>query len=523
MQDKEVLDYIKQAFDLKAQGCYKQAIEMLYKTLEVEIDNIEILYQLGDLYFQLHNYPRAEKYFEKVLLKNPSHIDSYRLLMEIYLRENSLDNAKTIAEKIYTLDGSSKNLASLIKILANLNAFDEIDKYMNTDTSDDIVKVEYAKVCSARGDFEKALEIISSISEDCDEAQIIKGKILFDKNEFEDSYKIFKRLERVTENDEVLNHLGLFAMDLQDYTSAIKYFSKASSLNKNNSLYLSNLANAYYLNGWIEEAVSSYKKAIGLEPENTDYRYSLAYVYYRQKQFEKSANEVNFILDLDSKHSQTLVLQALLKYEDKDFLVAQKILEANLKNTPDDTFTMSALAKVYAELYNFDKAENILKNLTAKFPENISYSLDFANVYIKEKKFNEALDIADKLIEKNENILDAYICGASAAMAKQDFKKVKTYAQGAISSDINCSAGYYYLALARFSENDVEEAVECMKRAIFYDINNPLYYAEMSKLYKESGDIKTAFEYIKDAESLDKENESYKNIYKELAILNRRG
>ena len=49
MQDREVLDYIKRAFELKSQGCYKQAIEMLYKTLESDVDNIEILYQLGDL------------------------------------------------------------------------------------------------------------------------------------------------------------------------------------------------------------------------------------------------------------------------------------------------------------------------------------------------------------------------------------------------------------------------------------------------------------------------------------------
>ena len=71
MQENEVLDYIKQAFELKNQGCYKQAIEMLYKTLETEIDNAEILYQLGELYFQLHNFPRAEKYIEKVLQKLP--------------------------------------------------------------------------------------------------------------------------------------------------------------------------------------------------------------------------------------------------------------------------------------------------------------------------------------------------------------------------------------------------------------------------------------------------------------------
>lgn len=522
MQDREVLDYIKQAFDLKAQGCYKQAIEMLYKTLEVEVDNIEILYQLGDLYFQLHNYPRAEKYFEKVLLKNPSHIDSYKLLMEIYLREDNLACAKTIAEKIYALEGSAKNLATLVKILARIKNFDEIDKYMNANCSDDIVKVEYAKVFYGKGDFEKALDIISSVSEDCDEAQILKGRILFDKCELEESYKIFKKLERVTECDVVLNYLGLFAMELQDFTSAIKYFSKALSLNQNNPLYLYNQANAYYLNGWMDEAVASYKKAIALAPENVDYRYSLAYLYYRQKQFEKAENEVKFILDLSPENSQGCVLQSLLMYENKDFLGAQALLETNLEKNPGDTFTMSALVKVYTELYNFDKAENILRSLTVKFPENLSYMIDFAQVYVKEKKFDEALDIAQKLIEENENFLDAYICGASAAVAKGDFEKVKTFAQGAIASDINCSAGYYYLALARESEKDIEEAVECMKRAIFYDINNPLYYAEMSRLYKENGDVKTAFEYIKDAEALGGENPNYKNMYKELAMLNRK-
>ena len=44
MENKEVLDYIKQACDLREQGCYKQAIEMLYKALEIESDNIEILF-----------------------------------------------------------------------------------------------------------------------------------------------------------------------------------------------------------------------------------------------------------------------------------------------------------------------------------------------------------------------------------------------------------------------------------------------------------------------------------------------
>ena len=177
MQDSEVLDYIKQAFELKSQGCYKQAIEMLYKTLETEIDNIEILYQLGDLYFQLHNYVRAEKYLEKVLLKDKSHLDSYKLLREIYLRENKINDAKTIAEKIYMLDGTSKSLAELIKILAMEKDYDEIEKYIQSKPVDDKVLVEYSKALYQKGDFDRALEVLSGLKEESDDAEILKGKI----------------------------------------------------------------------------------------------------------------------------------------------------------------------------------------------------------------------------------------------------------------------------------------------------------------------------------------------------------
>ena len=38
------------AFDLKRKGYYKQAIELFYKMLAKENDNIEILSELGNIY-----------------------------------------------------------------------------------------------------------------------------------------------------------------------------------------------------------------------------------------------------------------------------------------------------------------------------------------------------------------------------------------------------------------------------------------------------------------------------------------
>ena len=61
MQNSEAVEYIKQAFELKSQQCYKQAIEMLYKALEIENDNVEILFQLGELYYLLKNFARSSQ------------------------------------------------------------------------------------------------------------------------------------------------------------------------------------------------------------------------------------------------------------------------------------------------------------------------------------------------------------------------------------------------------------------------------------------------------------------------------
>ena len=98
---QETLEYIKKAFDLKSQKCYKQAIEMLYKALEQESDNIEILFQLGELYFLLNNFQRANHYLEKVLQKNSEHVEALKLIEKIYTYSN--EKEKAFIQKILIL------------------------------------------------------------------------------------------------------------------------------------------------------------------------------------------------------------------------------------------------------------------------------------------------------------------------------------------------------------------------------------------------------------------------------------
>ena len=64
-EEKEVLEYIKEAFSLRSQELYKPAVEMLYKALALDNDNIEVLYQLGELYALMQNHSRAAGYLDQ--------------------------------------------------------------------------------------------------------------------------------------------------------------------------------------------------------------------------------------------------------------------------------------------------------------------------------------------------------------------------------------------------------------------------------------------------------------------------
>ena len=412
----------------------------------------------------------------------------------------------------------------MIKIYGQLGLTDELEQYTSQIEQSDKCLYEYAYALYRNKQInlaEKTLQKALSHNPENEDCKILIGKILFDENKLEESKAVFDKFGKNSQNPEILNYQGLFEMENMNFIDAIKDFSKASNINKNNPVYLYNLANAYFLNGWKEEAVSAYKKAICICPDNLDYRYSLAYLYYEYKDYDKAQKEVDFILETDGKYYSARVIKALLSYRNKNYLDAEKILLSNIKDGCDDDYTLSSLAKIEVELGKFEAAHKYIQTVTGRNPENLSYKSDLGEILIKEKKYEEAENIAREIISENPNYIYAYILGAKSAYNNKDYNRTKEFAQNAISTDINCSEGYYYLALVRIEENDYEEAIECMKRAITYDVTNAKYYAEMAKIYKLNGDIKTAFEYVKEAESIN-HSEEYKILYREYASLNRR-
>lgn len=520
----ETLDYIKKSFSLKSQGYYKPAIEMLYKALAIDCDNVEILAQLAHLYKLLDNFQRAVYYIEKVLDIDNKHLDCLFLLKEIHIQQGDLQLAKNISEKIYALQPNCENLSTHINILNKLDDFNEIKKFESSVAQPcDKVLYEIAFAYYNNYDFPKALELLNSAYEKNnknDQVMHLLGKIYYENNDFENSQQMFNKLAELNPSHEVLNYLGLFKLDKKDFTAAIDYFQKAikaETTTEKKPEYLYNLASAYFLVGWFDEALKYFNQAICLDPENVDYHYSLAYLYYQKKLYDKALHELDFIKTIEQHHFLSNVLNAMITAKKGDLLSAKNELEKIIKYGEGDDFAYFALSEVYKELYQIDLAKKALNQALELNPSSLEYLSNLSEIEFEQKNYEEATKLAEKIIEINPKYIYGYTTIAKINFELKNFDEVFEAAQKIIELDSNCPEGYYYNALTLFEQGDTLFAIESLKKSISLDLNNVSLYIKMSEFHQESGDYKTAYEWAKEACEIDERNYKTKWLCAKLA------
>ena len=522
--NNEVLEYITKSFDLKRQGFYKPAIEMLYKALTIENNNVEILSQLGELYYLLENYQRAINYIEKTLEINPLHIDCLKLMKTIYLKDEDYIEAQKAAVKIYELNPTTENLAERIRILNKIGDYETVEniEHMNCEFDSEIY-YQFAVAHYQQQSYKKAIEYLEkakSISTDNEKIEIFLAEIYYLNNEFDKSKELFLKYKENNNNALVMNYLGLFKLDENRVEEAIEYLSIAVKLEPQNAKYAYNLSNAYLVNGWFEEAVKYMNIAICLEPQNCEYRYTQAYSYYTNLQYEKSLSEIKNILKTNPDYTNAKILQALIKSKSGDPVSAKVELDKIVKENPENTFALSSLAQVDIELEQTAPACELMKKV-ANLEPTIVNKTEYASMLIENQSYGEAQEIIEQIIEESPKYIEGYILQAKNYIAVKDFESAFDSAQQIIELDQNNPSGYFYNAITLFELGDTNFALESMKKAISLDVNNAMYYVQMGEFYQKLGKNEEALAYVGEAASID-ESAKNKELYANLASIIRK-
>ena len=97
-------NYLGKAGEALSEQNYKKAIELYYKALAEDENNVFILNKIAHCYILLNNYNKAAFNYEKMIELDPKNIETYLNLAKVY--ENISDKNEAI-DILNKLDGQN--------------------------------------------------------------------------------------------------------------------------------------------------------------------------------------------------------------------------------------------------------------------------------------------------------------------------------------------------------------------------------------------------------------------------------
>lgn len=337
-----IKEILREGFILKSKGYYKHAIETFYKALEIDNSSLELLLEIADLYYLIGDEERALNYIEQILESNPTHIDSMKLLMKIFVNKKSWMLAEQAAQNIYAISNGAKDLAIILELLNKQGKFAEVTKYNIPEKSSNIL-FEQAYAFFNLNQLSEAEKIINealNLDKTAEKTLVLKAKILFKQDKLEESLELLGKLKINYFDDETLNFAGLVYLATGNFKIALEYFLKAIKVDSKNDLYYYNCASSYFKLGEKQLAKKYYNLAISLNPEKESYHLALANLYYSEKHYKRAMEE------LDSDLFEARLLKSAILYDTGYFALAKKGFDKLYKEKPEDFLVLEYLKKI---------------------------------------------------------------------------------------------------------------------------------------------------------------------------------
>ncbi len=523
----EKIELIKKSFELRNQKKYKAAIETLYKVLEYPNnpdDNIEILSQLGELYFLMDNYDRAIDEFQKALAINPNNEDCNQFCFDIYYNTKQFNKALKVATLMCENIKSTKSYFNYIKTLIATDKKQDAIEYFNK--LDESIKLDT-----------DILYLISTISENKKEiilkkileldiyhqnANVEMAKIEFEKGNYD------KAIPYCINADEDcalgLYYLAKIEAVRKNHSKAIELFIKAIEQDKDEHDFYVDLAKSYIDISWLDEALCALKKSINMSIvknncENIDEKQFLSgWILIKKNETSKALLSLNSIKKNSKFYPKAQILIQVINLKKSNLSKAVKILEKYYKEEKENAILLDTLALCYKELKLYKKAIQVYKQGLKLYPNSIYYTLELIDLLIDDKNYDEAMDLIEKFSEKHKNCASIYNSLARIYYRLKDLNKALESMEEYLRLDKNNAESYYFKGLILNDMNNFDSAKTSIYNAIRINPTIAKYYSQMARSYMGLSEYENALMYIREAIEIDENEINYKKQAYEISL-----
>jgi tetratricopeptide (TPR) repeat protein len=343
-----------EALRLKGNKSYDAAFEMLQHCLSINPTSSAALYEIGQYYLTLKQYPQSINAFSKAVQYEPSNYWYNQGLANLYQQVG--DSVNTVNTLEQMADRFPTNRDPLLSL---------IDLYHEQEN--------YPKVIDALNRLEKVM-----------------GK-----------------------NEQISMEKFRSYVQMNDYTNAFKEMESLSQEYPAENRYKVLLGDVYYQNGKKEEAYNIYKKVLATDPDNAMAMLSLAGYYQSKGDKEKYEHQLDTLL-LDKKipaDSKVDVMRQLItEYEEqhRDSTQIIRLFDTVIKEDTDDVQIPMLYANYLITKGNKEASYPLLERVLRHDPTNNAARLMLLNTAIQKEDQKKVIQLCEPGIEATPDVLELY-------------------------------------------------------------------------------------------------------------------
>lgn len=382
--------FIKVADYYRAQGFYEKAIAAYNRVYKLDPTNKEIAIVLADLYEKrgLNSQARAlyleiaEKYmmggktkealeiYKKVVELDKGNIKTRALLVELYKKENMIDEAVEELNAIGESFSKAGNVKEALEYFNKANklkpndqratknvvelfvngqdytrAIETIKEYLKISPNNTYFLKRLAELYCYLGDINGAEQVIFQLQQmEEHEVDLLNkiGMLLKERNELDRAYRIFEpTIDYFVKKGSIEEGLSFLRLIWTSDSYHIPSLIKASKIYRgteqiaNLIQVLNKLYETYEQKGMNNEAVKVLKELVNLAPDNLKYKNALAKMEGKMAPEEIKGTTVEEEVERGEEFINSKLAEVEVLIKNKLYKKAQEILEDLLKYNPD--------------------------------------------------------------------------------------------------------------------------------------------------------------------------------------------
>ena len=447
-------------------------------------ENPRAYFEVGDFYYRLGEGNTAIKEYREGIEKDPKHKTDYQKgIIEVLMHENKRTEAAGLNQEILKQnpsDNDSRSLDATLKLdkgditaalaelqqvvtqspdnaIAHFNlgraysmqgGYAEARQHFNRaiELRPDYLaaRIALAQLEVVHGEFEagaKAAEAALGVDPNNLNARLVESAAMIGMKRYPDARTMLDGMLAANPNTpDILFQLAVVDMNEKKWKDAEAIYHKVYDLNPDNPRALIGLAEAYILQGKVDEAVNMLKAESDKRPARLDlkmvvadtaqrtghYPVALEYyqkvldsldngskervgiltrmgeVYRRKGDLEHAIEYLSKAKDLQPGSVGVLVELALTLDEAKEWTRAETVYEAALKINPNEPFSLNNLAFLEAEHGgDLNHAQGLAQRAKQYWPDRPEVSDTLGWIYLKRNLAGNAVDIFRELVRSN--------------------------------------------------------------------------------------------------------------------------